>query len=367
MAPRINLPPLTRGLIISLVVLSLANAAARYRSWEVDRTAVLGSRQYYAPYITIVPSLSIVYPWVFVTATFAEQNIFGLLITAVTLFYGGRYLERAWSSSEYIKFLALVAIVPNIASFLLYLSLFVLTRNMGLASTSIGGGIAIQAAFLVSFKQLVPEHTVSLLRNLVRIRVKHFPAIFLLANTISGLAFGTDTAMILAWLGFLTSWLYLRFFRISPSLATGSTGEGAIMRGDASDTFAFAYFWPDLAHSSIALVCDFIYDTMIALRICTPFSSEDVEMSNVHANARGEAGLPHLLNSQSNRGRPGGRREEAERRRALALRALDQRLQTPNIRQPPAIHTIPAPQLGETPYEPEPSGLKREVTEDGKE
>ena len=67
------------------------------------------------------------------------------------------------------------------------------TRN-----TTISGGIAIQAGFLVSFKQLVPEHTVAIAKGLVRMRVKHFPAIFLLTNTVSGIILGTETAMFLA-------------------------------------------------------------------------------------------------------------------------------------------------------------------------
>ena len=133
MAPRFNIPPLTRGLIAGLVVLSLLNAAARYRSWEVDKTTSLGSRQYYAPYITVIPGLSIAYPWVFVTATLAEQNVVGLIITGITVFYGGRYLERAWGSTEYLKFIALISVVPNVLAFLAYITLFVVTRNPGLS------------------------------------------------------------------------------------------------------------------------------------------------------------------------------------------------------------------------------------------
>lgn len=133
MAPRINIPPLTRGILISLVVLSALNAVARYRSWEVDKTSDLQSRRYYAPYLTLVPGQSIAYPWVFVTATLAEQNPVGLLITGATLFYGGRYLERAWSSTEYSKFIALVSVIPNILTFLAYVSLYVVTKNPSLA------------------------------------------------------------------------------------------------------------------------------------------------------------------------------------------------------------------------------------------
>ena len=133
MAPRINIPPLTRGLLVALLVFSLLNAAARFRSWDVDRTSKLGSRQYYAPYLTIVPGISIIYPWVFVTATFAEQNVVGMLITGATLFYGGRYLERAWSSTEYVKFLALISIIPNILTFILYVLAFAFSRDPRLA------------------------------------------------------------------------------------------------------------------------------------------------------------------------------------------------------------------------------------------
>jgi hypothetical protein len=44
---------------------------------------------------------------------------------------------------------------------------------------------------------------VTIARGFIKIRVKHFPAIFLVANTVSGVVFGTDTALVLAWLGFL--------------------------------------------------------------------------------------------------------------------------------------------------------------------
>src|SRR5215469_18165103 len=129
-------------------------------------------------------------------------------------------------------------------------------------TATISGGIALQASFLVSFKQLVPEHTVNLLR-VIRMRVKHFPALFLLANTISGLVFGTETALFLAWFGFLVSWTYLRFYRTSPALTTATGGESASIKGDASDTFAFAYFFPEVAHPFIEPVASTIYNILI--------------------------------------------------------------------------------------------------------
>lgn len=88
----------------------------------------------------------------------------------------------------------------------------------------------------MAFKQLVPEHTVTLFKGIVKIRVKHFPAMFLLVNTLSGPIFGTDVAAVLAWLGFFSSWTYLRFYKRSfPDLGSN---QAPSLKGDASEIFA---------------------------------------------------------------------------------------------------------------------------------
>lgn len=143
--------------------------------------------------------------------------------------------------------------------------------------------------------------------------------------------------MLLAWCGFYVAWVYLRFYRISPSLfavgtgtASGGTDLGSgltvpsnseTMKGDASDTFAFASFWPDIVQPPIAAFCDAVYGLAVAIHIITPFSAADVDAGNEQASAReGGLELPSLMHAGK------GARGEAERRRALALRALDQRL-----------------------------------------
>lgn len=157
-------------------------------------------------------------------------------------------------------------------------------------------------------------------------RVKHFPAVFVLLNSLSGPLLGTDTAFFLSWFGFLTSWIYLRFYRVAPSLSTSSTGEGAVIKGDASDTFTFAHFFPERIQVLLDPLCESVYKTLIAARVCTPFSDEAIDAGNEQAQARADGGLPSLMNGGRGGRGGGGRREEAERRRALALRALDQRL-----------------------------------------
>ena len=203
-------------------------------------------------------------------------------------------------------------------------------------------------------------------------RVKHFPALFLLLNTISGFVIGTDTAAWLGWLGLLTSWTYLRFYKNQPDL-TGVSTSGRGIRGDASETFAFACLFPDVMQPPIAFVADQIYNLLVAVKILTPFSEDEIASGNQQVLARGEAGLPTLLSSTRGGGlRGSAKREEAERRRALALKALDQRLQAasggraqagpsglgePTSSQRPTTPTPAAPSgqamLGETTYNPD--------------
>jgi len=127
---RINLPPLTRSLLAALVVFTLLNFALRpHSNWveKVEKPLIgVGNG---VPYLTIVPGRSIIYPWVFALATVVEQNVLGLVITGLTIFYGGRYLERAWGQQEFTKFVLFVAMIPNILSFILYLIGYLITSK----------------------------------------------------------------------------------------------------------------------------------------------------------------------------------------------------------------------------------------------
>lgn len=108
---RVNIPPATRACLISLLALSLLYNIARWR--QIDSTPGKPPVTPIVPYLTLVPARFIFYPWTLVTATFVEQNIFTVLLNGATLFYGGKYLERAWSSREFTKFIVTIALIPN--------------------------------------------------------------------------------------------------------------------------------------------------------------------------------------------------------------------------------------------------------------
>lgn len=130
----------------------------------------------------------------------------------------------------------------------------------------------------------------------------------------------TLASFLLAAFGFLTSWTYLRFYKaVFPDL-DASQGPYSL-RGDASETFAFAEFFPGPAKPLVAAISDQVFNVLVAMRLCTPFSAAEVSAAAGAGGAGGSGGY------HGHRGAaPGSARAEAERRRALALKALDQRL-----------------------------------------
>jgi membrane associated rhomboid family serine protease len=130
MPPRINLPPLTRSLLLTLLSLSLLNAFLRFRSWssstptnEQSSTApsiYLTSPLWAIPYLVLIPTQSIKFPWTFLTSALIENNIVSLAISSAVVWFGGKYLERAWGGQEFAKFVLFVTTIPNILTFFIY-------------------------------------------------------------------------------------------------------------------------------------------------------------------------------------------------------------------------------------------------------
>lgn len=117
---RINIPPLTRILLVLLGAISLIYQITHLKNWSVPGDP---------DFLALIPQWSLFHPWVFFTATFAEQNIFTMIIAGATVLYGGKYLERAWDSREFGKFVLIVTLIPNFAASLLYVLLFAITRR----------------------------------------------------------------------------------------------------------------------------------------------------------------------------------------------------------------------------------------------
>ena len=102
--------------------------------------------------------------------------------------------------------------------------------------------IGLVSGFLVGLKQLIPEHLIKPIKGLSLCRVKHLPSLFILISFVCFVLFESQSQFLLVFYGSFISWIYLRFYKYQDGL-----------RGDRSETFSFASFFPEFIQLSLAL------------------------------------------------------------------------------------------------------------------
>jgi hypothetical protein len=124
----------------------------------------------------------------------------------------------------------------------------------------------------------------------------------------------------------------LRFFKIN---------EGGV-RGDRSETFSLVSWFPPFMHRPVTFISNTLYGVFVKVGVIEPWQYSalgDVELGvgsglpsmNVGISGLSSGGGPAMGGSIGGSGSTtaaggGGTRAEAERRRAMALKALDQRV-----------------------------------------
>ncbi|GAA5916661.1 hypothetical protein JCM6882_001574 [Rhodosporidiobolus microsporus] len=316
----VTLPPATRALTLTLLTLSLLFFLLRFSLPDADVRSVLGSGGDAAvafPWLVLVPGKAIWAPWTLLTAGFVETNLIEFLLSLLTLPLAARYLERVWGAQELLKFVAVVVFVSNvIACIVNTLEATILgDAALFLYGMPYHGLSALQVGFLVAFTQLIPEHQVQVLGGVVKMRVKSLPMLYVTFSNVACLI-GYQSPWILIQFGWLVSWFYLRFVKYS---------ESGDFRGDRSETFAFASWFPPFVQPYVSRLTAFVFALAIRFRVIEPWT--DIE------SAGGSGAYQQV---------PGGQRAEAERRRQLALEALDRRMAS----TPPSAPSASAPAPG---------------------
>ncbi|KAH9932406.1 eukaryotic integral membrane protein [Amylocystis lapponica] len=287
-----SIPPATRAFTAATIVCSLLYYVL---TWTNDD-------DFSAPYLVLIPGSSIFYPWTFLTSALVETTIFELLFTLLVIPASLRYLERLWGTVETIKFIAVTITVSNIIAFgLNWLEFLVLRYPVFLYGQQYHGQMALQIGVLVGFTQLIPEHQVQLF-GVLKARVKAsatLPMSYVTFSTVMCII-GFQCPYIVIQFGWLVSYLWLRFYKKNIGEIGGPT------YGDKSETFAFVSWFPPFIHYPITLLANTAHTLATKFHLI-PSSGSDLE----------SGGYSQL---------PGGARAEAERRRAMALKALDQRL-----------------------------------------
>ncbi|KAF9082908.1 hypothetical protein BGX23_011964 [Mortierella sp. AD031] len=323
-----NVPPLTKSVSTAMTVMTALGLALRLR----DSMALLGhgdapendsseyagnSEAILVPLLALVPVSAPYRFWTFATASFFERGIFQargtksigsrFVFSTVTLLGCGKYLERAWGSREFFKFLAVTSVGSMLGIYFTCLFEYIIRGNENLLyGTQAYGLTAVMAGFLVGFKQLVPEHLVTLW-GAFSVRVKTLPMLFAVYMIIMSLLTRSQTQLLMAIYGMFISWVYSRFFK---------TQDG--VRGDRSETFAFASFFPEAAQPPVKVVSNLVFGILVRLHICSPLG-----FGATFQNDLENPQMPGMVLPLS---QPASLRAEAERRRALALKALDMRL-----------------------------------------
>ncbi|CAN6471346.1 unnamed protein product [Victoria cruziana] len=186
-------------------------------------------------YLALIPGWTIPFAWNLVTAGYVEQSIVGLIISIVGLLFVGKLLEPIWGPREFLKFILVVNILTSICLFITMIALYYTTTQESFLYHPVSGFQGILSGFLVGVKQIMPDQELPLF--LLKIKAKWLPSLLVLVSIVVSFFVEFSTYLPIIIFGTYMSWLYLRYFQRKPE-----TG----LRGDPSEEFAFATFFPEI-------------------------------------------------------------------------------------------------------------------------
>jgi hypothetical protein len=150
----------------------------------------------------------------------------------------------------------------------------------------------------VALKQLIPEYDISF--RFFSFRAKYTPLILIGIHVSLFILQIPATTITFVVSGWIWSWVYLRFFQ---------KREG--ITGDPSDSFQFATFFPEAIQPVLVVIGNIVWNWCCCC--ARKRSSSSATSTTVPLDG---AAFPSVLDAP----------QDAERRRQLGLRALDQRM-----------------------------------------
>ncbi|XP_002738252.1 transmembrane protein 115-like [Saccoglossus kowalevskii] len=250
------------------------------------------------PGFVIPPNFRI---WTYITHGFLETHIWNVVTDIITLIACGKLIEPLWGALEMLLFCFIVNIGVGLTSAVWYLMIYVATSNIDyLFQVHIHGLAGYIAGITVALKQTMGDYDV-INTSLLKMRVKHISLwLVLWSILLFATGFSSGVYPLMTCTGIIVSWVYLRFYQ--------KQSDGS--RGDMSDTFTFATFFPEKCQPPIAILANTVHSGLVKARLC----KKQVRKYDVGAPSSITISLP------------GSDANDAERRRQLALRALNERL-----------------------------------------
>ncbi|ESO91160.1 hypothetical protein LOTGIDRAFT_105656 [Lottia gigantea] len=256
------------------------------------------------PYITITPGYVIPPNFRFyslITYAFIEFHFWDVLIDIAVVVLCGKLLEPLWGALDMLIFFSIVNVSVGLLTSFCYLFEYFITKNADyLFDTHIYGLAGFIAAFSVAVKQVMPDH-ILFTSPFGKLRNTHIPLLLLVTAVTLRLIGLLDSAYpyLFGW-GIVVSWIYLRFYQ------KHSNGN----RGDMADNFSFGSFFPSQLQPIVGILANTIFLGLVKLKICKK------------PQRRYDVSSPTTLTISL----PGTDPQDAERRRQVALKALNERL-----------------------------------------
>jgi len=236
--------------------------------------------------------------WTLFTAGLFDNKIISGILNIVLLLLSGQYLEPIWGSQEFLKFIAVVNFFSGLFTFIFNLFGFILIGNENLLyRTYVCGFSGVIIGFAVALKQLIPEQEFHFF--FINLRIKYLASLMVVLNLVFTLLGIGSPSFLFVLFGFLTSWVYLRFYQ----------KKGGV-RGDLNESFSFATFFPEPIQQPIKVLSNIVYKILLKIKLC-PVGDASI--------------LPTTNNNNNNN--ISYNSADIDRRRALAMKALEQRMQ----------------------------------------
>jgi len=228
-----------------------------------------------------------------------------VLLEVVSVLLLARIIEPIYGSTEFLKLVLLVDFFPCLMTFIMAYCVFLAApgRLANVLYTRFSGFHGVIAGLLVAVKQIMPDQEVKIF-GAVKLRARYFPSVFLLISTALAAGIGAWADVPFLVFGTYVSWLYLRFFQQQPETT---------LKGDPSEDFQFASFFPDALHGpvgGVSRVCSLIFrlkhsSPTAEQRSLLPISQPALGSDSADANRRRERGAK-ALQERLNPGRTAG-------------------------------------------------------------
>ncbi|XP_064395624.1 transmembrane protein 115-like [Halichondria panicea] len=244
------------------------------------------------------PSMKI---WTLITAPFYENRIIFVAMDLVAVIGFSTILEPLWGIKEFMIFTGVVGVASLLSGVVFAIFLYSVTYSYDYMLVPFHGLVALACGYVVAVKQFHPDSVAFPPPAPPTFRVKHLSLLIITTTTVLALVGVVSYAFF--WLslsGTVSGWIYLRFYQ--------KKEQGS--RGDMSESFSFATFFPEPIQPPLATLGGFLYHVLVKIKVCP----KAVRTYDVSAPSTIRLTLP------------GTDPLDAQRRKQRALKALDERL-----------------------------------------